>query len=337
MNVKPHIYRLLPSKQIFTVFLAAVLLIICTFAGCSKKSDQKTKTNNEDTQSEVSELTPSETPAESPTGTPKPTEEEDSDKVISPNTIHDPDEASDGTSSSDNASDSNTAPDSDNNTDSKVTPTPKPTPTTRPVVDPETEPELEPDQIELTAETADHMIPLFDSMALAVSEFGADNYDPASPDYVWCSLYLAIVNYTEEGQNGISYSDDYLYKYAPASVVLEYASSMFAGMTTLPSIPDSQSSHTVYLPDKDYYQFTSSDRGASFTVVTGITAEEGGTYLVDTSMRTHSNESTYVVHADYTFRVKPNTSDSSNSTLNLPYAITEIVKVTTYEDKVITP
>ena len=204
------------------------------------------------------------------------------------------------------------------------------------MIDPETEPELEPDQPELTAEMADNMIPLFDSMALAVSEFGADNYDPASTDYVWYSLYLAIMNYAEEGPNGISYSNDYLYKYAPASVVLDYASGMFAGMTKLPVIPDSQSSHVVYLSDKDYYQFTSSDRGASFTIVTGITAEDDGTYLVDTSMRTHSDENTYVVHGDYTFRVKPNSSDSGDTKLNLPYVITELIKVTAYEHKVIT-
>lgn len=332
MKTKPHISRLLLSKQVFAFFLAAALLITGTFAGCSKKSDQKTKTNNEDTQSEDSELTPTETPTENP----KTVEEEEPDKVISPNTVYDSDEDSDGTSSSDSTSDSNTKSDSGSSTDSNAASTPKPTPTTKPVVDPETEPELEPEQEELTAKMADDMIPLFDSMALAVSEFGADNYDPASTDYVWCSLYLAIVNYAETGQNGISYSDDYLYKYAPASVVLEYASSMFAGMTTLPAIPDSQSSHVVYLSDKDHYQFTSSDRGASFTVVTGITAEEGGTYLVDTSMRTHSNEGTYVVHADYTFRVKPNSSDSSDTNLNSPYVITELVNVTTYENKVIT-
>lgn len=332
MKIKPHISRLLPSKQAFAILLAAAIFITSTFAGCTKKSDQKTQTNAKDTPSEIIELTPTETPKEKP----KDTEEEDSDKVISPNTVYDSDEDSHSPSSSDSDSASNTKPDSDSSTDSNTASAPKPTPTPKPVVKPETEPELEPEQTELTAKMADDMIPLFDSMALAVSELGADNYDPVSTNYVWCCLYLAMVNYAEDGHNGISYSDDYLYKYAPTSVVLEYASSMFAGMTKLPAIPDSQSSHVVYLPDKDYYQFTSGDRGASFTVVTGITAEEGGTYLVDTSMRTHSDEGTYVVHADYTFRVKPNSSDNSNMSLNLPYVIAELVKSTAYEDKVIT-
>ena len=330
MKKNALICQLRPIKQRLILFLAAVLLITGTFAGCSKKSDQKTKTNDEEKESEISELTPTETPTEKP----EISEKDDKDKVISPNTVYDSEEDSDSTSSSDNTTDSNKS-NSDKTTPSDAASSQTPTPTPKPVVDPETAPELVPDQVELTAELADEMIPLFDSMALAVSLYGTDNYDPASTDYVWSSLYLAIVNYADEEKNGISYSDDYFYKYAPASVVLEYASSMFAGMTKLPAIPVSQSSHTVYLSDKDCYQFLSSDRGASFTVVTGITAEDGGTYLVDTSMRTHSDEGTYVVHGDYTFRVEPNTSDSSDAVLDHPYVITEIVTVTTYEDKII--
>lgn len=308
MNTKTHLSRLLQKKRIPALLLIAALLATGSFSGCTSKTKDKTKIYEAEQEETMEDMTPDETPTE--TSSDK-KEEDDSKTVISPNTVHDPDENEESTKSEANT-------------------TPTPTAPQKPVVDAETAPELVTENDSLDTETAENMIPLFDSMIIAVSEYGADHYDPASPDYVWTALYLAIVNYAEENKNGVYYTEDYLHKIVPTSVVLEYAAGMFSGMSTLPAVPDSLSQKVVYLADKDCYQFVSSDRGASYTTVTGISAESDGTYLVNTSLRTHSDESTYVVHSDQTFRVAPNSYSESGANPLFPYTIREIVSITTY-------
>lgn len=306
------IARSLFTKRFF-LLLITIVLMAGLLSGCSSKTKQKTKTTEENTGTESTELTPQ----EGPNKILQPQEEEqgkESDTVIAPNTVHDPDESSNNSSDTTNNSGNGSQPASDTN----------PTATPKPVVDPETEPNETP---ELDEETANDMIPLFDSLILAACEYGDNAFDPASPDYVWMSIYLAMVNYAEDGQNGVYYTDDYMYKIVPANLVLEYASGMFSGMKKLPAVPDSQKSSASYLADQNAYQFASSDRGASYTVITGITPENNGTYLVDTSLRTHSDDSTYVVHGNYTFRVKPNPSVEAGVSHLFPFAVTELVSV----------
>ncbi len=311
MNLKPYLPRTLQKKRFLALLFIAALLAAGTFSGCASKTKDKTKTKETESQEDTDDLTSKETPTEI-SAIEK--EEEDSDTVIAPNTVHDPDE--NGESKKDSESSSNTA-------SNQAT-------TSKPVVDPATEPELETETGDLDTETADNMIPLFDSIIIAASEYGMESYDPSSPDFIWTALSLAIVNYAEEGTNGVYYTEDYMHKIVPASVVLEYASGMFSGMSTLPAVPDSLSQSVVYLKEKDSYQFVSSDRGASFTTVTGITPENGGTYLINTSLRTHSDEGTYVVHSDQTFRVAVNTYSGSSSKSLFPYTIREIVSIITY-------
>lgn len=165
-------------------------------------------------------------------------------------------------------------------------------------------------------EVAKKMDPIFESITRWKTEHaGRDmRYDRTNPECVWTVLHCTV----QSGDIPIDmvYINNIPYRKVPASVIKEYAATLFSGMRELPAIVYEG---VTYDSATDSYLFSVADPSQSYVQVEGYVRDKDGSYLVTLTRRDwYGNE-----YARFLIRIERNTYTGNPK---FPFAIREIIE-----------
>ena len=204
-----------------------------------------------------------------------------------------------------------------------LTPTPTPTDTSTLSASPESSKVID----TIDDEKLNAMLPIFDTIVYwnaldpEVEQTGIKRYEPENHEYAWSLIYLAIVNFAEPGVNGVDFTEDLHYKQAPAALVREYASALFANFGNLPALPPEKG--IQYDSSLDTYLFEMSDHSEGVTSIEKYTKDSDGYYIVDLTFGLPYESDFEPLY--YSLRIVKNTYSPNGEEPLFAYAVKELL------------
>lgn len=103
-------------------------------------------------------------------------------------------------------------------------------------------------------------------------------YDPQSAPFVWNALYYALSMYGEADDRAELTQDALL---LPSESVDDFFRALFAGLDTLPALPEQMDGFVSYHSNSDMYRLALGDFALTQIRLGQLMAQENGTFTVD--------------------------------------------------------